>query len=251
MNVLLTNDDGFDSELLRMLCRAFAARGHRVTVSAPATQQSAKSHSFTLSIPLMVHKREMEGAAEAWAVEGTPVDSARVGFMSLATAPIDLVVSGVNDGDNTGLATYVSGTVAAAREASFQHKKAMAVSMQVGTPIETARFFMDWIVTVAEHYVNYPTPDMCVCNLNVPRVPVHELKDPVVCPISTHLYTDAYEKRVSPRGAEYYWIMPLEEPANPTPGSDVEYLQKGHITCTFLTPEPCGQEQFKDFFEEI
>ena len=94
MNVLLTNDDGFDSELLRMLCRAFAARGHRVTVSAPATQQSAKSHSFTLSIPLMVHKRDMEGAAEAWAVEGTPVDSARVGFMSLATAPIDLVVSG-------------------------------------------------------------------------------------------------------------------------------------------------------------
>ena len=251
MNILLTNDDGFDSQLLHMLCRAAAARGHRVTVSAPASQQSAKSHSFTLATPLIVHKREMEGAAEAWAVEGTPVDSARLGLMSLATAPIDLVISGVNNGENVGLATYVSGTVGAAREIAFQQKRAMAVSMQVGTPIETARFFMDWIITVAEHYMTYPAPDMCVCNLNVPRVPVHELLEPVVCPISTNVYRDDYEKRVSPRGTEYYWLSPLQDDANPTPGSDVEYLQKGHITCTFLTPEPCGQEQFKDFFEEI
>ena len=141
MNILLTNDDGFDSPLLHMLCRAAAARGHNVYVSAPATQQSAKSHSFTLTRPLIAHPREMEGAAKAWAVEGTPVDSARLGFMSLADAPIDLVISGMNDGENVGLATYVSGTVGAAREAAFQRKRAMAVSMQVGTPIETARFF--------------------------------------------------------------------------------------------------------------
>ena len=56
MNILLTNDDGFDSQLLHMLCRAAAARGHRVTVSAPASQQSAKSHSFTLATPLIVHR---------------------------------------------------------------------------------------------------------------------------------------------------------------------------------------------------
>lgn len=251
MHILLTNDDGFDSELLQILCRAAAARGHRVTVSAPATQQSAKAHSFTLTTPLIVHKREMEGASAAWAVEGTPVDSARLGFMSLAEEPVDLVISGINNGENVGLATYVSGTVGAAREAAFQEMKAMAVSMQVGTPVETARFFADWVMTVAEHFVAYPSPRMAVCNLNVPRVPMHELKEPVVCPISTNVYRDYYEKRVSPRGTEYYWLSPLQDDANPTPGSDVEYLQKGHITCTFLTPEPCGQEQFKDFFEEI
>lgn len=251
MHILLTNDDGFDSPLLHMLCRAAAARGHRVSVSAPAAQQSAKSHSFTLTQPLIVHRREMEGAAQAWAVEGTPVDSARLGFMSLADEPVDLVISGINDGENVGLATYVSGTVGAAREIAFQRKRAMAVSMQTGTPVETARFFADWVITVAEHYMTYPAPDMAVCNINVPRVPMHELKNPVVCPISTNVYTDEYVGRVSPRGAAYYWLTPMQEDTNPTPGSDVDLLQKGHITCTFLTPEPCDQAAFADFFEEL
>ncbi|MBR4081014.1 MAG: 5'/3'-nucleotidase SurE [Clostridia bacterium] len=251
MHILLTNDDGFDSPLLQLLCRAAAARGHRVSVSAPAAQQSAKSHSFTLNQPLIVHRREMEGAVQAWAVEGTPVDSARLGFMNLVSEPIDLVISGINNGENVGLATYVSGTVGAAREIAFQNKRAMAVSMQYGTDEATARFFADWVITVAEHYMTYPVPDKAVCNLNVPRVPVHELQPPVVCPLSTNVYTDDYEHRVSPRGAEYYWLSPMREDTDPTPGSDVDMLQKGHITCTFLTPEPCDQAAFADFFEGL
>ena len=72
MRILMVNDDGIHSERLSLLCRAAAARGHRVTVCAPAHQQSAKSHSMTIVSPLMIREAQVEGAESAWALEGTP-----------------------------------------------------------------------------------------------------------------------------------------------------------------------------------
>lgn len=249
MHILLVNDDGIDSPALAVLCRAAAARGHRVTVCAPSTQQSAKGHSFTVFTPIMAHKREVEGAAEAWAVDGTPVDCTRLGLMALCGETVDLVMSGINVGYNAGLATYVSGTVGAAREAAFVRKPAMAVSMQVDTPEETLRFFADWAVTLGERLAAYPFPDQAVCNVNVPAVPVYELQPPVMCPISREPWVDGYQRRESPRGGAYFWLEPESFDAQHTPGSDMDYLGRKHITCTFLTPEGCDQAAYSDFLD--
>lgn len=249
MHILLVNDDGIDSYALQVLCRAAAARGHRVTVCAPSTQQSAKGHSFTVFTPVMVHPRQMEGAEAAWAIDGTPVDCTRLGLMALCGDKVDLVISGINNGYNAGLATYVSGTVGAAREASFMRKPSMAVSMQAGTPEETLRFFADWAVALGERLVTYPFPDQAVCNINVPAVPVYELQAPVMCPISREPWVDDYERRESPRGGTYFWLEPESFDAPHTPGSDMDYLGKKHITCTFLTPEGCDQAAYEDFLD--
>lgn len=114
LNILLTNDDGFDSPYLYMLCRAAADRGHHVTVCAPRDQQSGKSQSFSMT-PLFAHERAMEGAEKAYALEGTPADCARAGIKCLCDPRPDLVISGMNKGYNAGLSTFVSGTVGAAR----------------------------------------------------------------------------------------------------------------------------------------
>lgn len=250
MNILLVNDDGFDSPFLQLLCRAAGARGHHVTVCAPSTQQSAKSHSYTIYTPLIAHKRAMEGATEAWAIDGTPVDCCRVGMMNLCDG-VDLVISGINLGYNTGLATFVSGTVGAAREAAFQRIPAMAVSGEPRTPKETMAFFADWAVALGERLVHYPVPEFSVLNVNVPPVPMHELKPPRMCPISRSIYNDHYEQRVSPRGAVYFWLSDYD-PDPATPGSDLDLLQQGHITCTFLTPDDgCGQQKYADLITEM
>lgn len=247
MHLLLTNDDGFSSHLLHVLCKTAAARGHKVTVSAPAAQQSAKSHAFTLSTPLMVRRGRMEGADAAWMVEGTPVDSCRLGMMALADSPVDLVISGINYGYNAGLATFVSGTVGAAREAAFQRKPAMAVSMDLNTPEETLTYFAAYCIRLAEKLIDYPFPDQAVCNVNVPSVPVTALREARVCPLSRNVYKDDYEHRVSPRGDDYYWLEPVIPDESPTPGSDLDLLAQGHITVTFLTPEGCDQADYADF----
>ena len=249
MNILLVNDDGIDNPFLALLCRAAAARGHRVTVVAPAPQQSPKSHCFTIDRPLCAYPRQVEGAADAWAVDGTPVDCCRVGLMCLCVQRPDLVLSGINLGYNTGLATFVSGTVGAAREAAFQGVPAMAVSGEPRTPQETLAFFADWAVALGERLVDYPFPDQAVCSVNVPAVPMHRLQPPVMCPISREHWEDGYERRESPRGGSYFWLMPETFNIPPTPGSDMDYLSRGHITCTLLTPEGCRQEDYAGLLE--
>ena len=247
MHILVTNDDGFDSKNLRILVEACCHRGHRVTVVAPHAQQSAKSHAFTLSVPLLVHEAQMPGAVSAYRVEGTPVDACRIGMLGLSNEKIDLVLSGINEGYNVGLATYVSGTCGAAREAAFQGYKAMAVSMEKETPAETALHFADYAVRIGEKLVVTDVPMQSVLNLNVPPIPSSEVRGGIVCGLSRNVYKDGYERRISPRGQLYFWLKGEEADEHPTPDSDVDYLKRGYLTCTFLTPEGCSQEAYQDF----
>ena len=241
MHILVTNDDGVRSPSLAALSEAAAKRGHRVTVSAPMGEQSARSHAFTLSEPLRVRPARVPGAEAAWAVGGTPVDSCRVGMMCLCGEKPDLVISGINNGYNVGLAVYVSGTVGAAREAAFQQVPAIAASMAVGTPEETVRLFAGWVVALGERLVKSGMPRLTVCSVNVPAVPPARLRAPVLCPLSRLVYRDSYEERVSPRGERYFWLGPEQPQDSPEPGSDVALLTEGHITVTMLCPgADCG-----------
>ncbi|MBR4710856.1 MAG: 5'/3'-nucleotidase SurE [Clostridia bacterium] len=249
MHFLLTNDDGFDSPELHLLCEAAAARGHRITVSAPEEQQSAKSHAFSVFSPLFVREDRMPGAERAYRVRGTPVDSCRLGFMSLAGDRVDAVLSGINAGFNVGLATYVSGTVGAAREAAFAGYPALAVSMEPRTPDDMRAYFADYAVRTAEMMVRGEAayPPQAVCNLNAPCCRVEELKGAKVCGISHLIYKDSYVRYDGPRGDITYWLRPMEPEYNPEPGLDLGLLMQNWITVTFLTPEPCDQRQWESF----
>ena len=247
MYILLVNDDGFDSGLLQILCTAAARRGHRVTVCAPNTQQSAKSHAFTLGTPLKVMRDHMDGALDAWRIEGTPVDACRVGLLGLCEDRPDLVISGINAGYNVGLATFVSGTVGAAREAAFHGYPSMAVSLEPRTPAETVRCFADYCVRLGEKLIHYEAPSQSVCNVNAPPVKVKDIQGAVVCPITCHVYEDGYEKVLSPRGETYFWLSNEIEDMHPSEGTDLDYLHRGFITVTFLAPEGCCQEDYADF----
>ena len=135
MHFLIVNDDGINSPFLPILTQAVKRAGHRVTVCVPATQQSAKAHAFSIEQPILAENREVPDADEAWAIFGTPVDSCRIGAMNLAP-DADAVISGINLGYNVGMSVYVSGTVGAAREATFLHKPGIAVSARyAGVPV--------------------------------------------------------------------------------------------------------------------
>lgn len=88
-------------------------------------------------------------------------------------------------------------------------------------------------------------------NVNVPPVQVYELKQPLMCGLSRNIYRDTYERRVSPRGQVYFWLKPETPDPHPTPGSDVDLLGRGHITCTFLGPEPLEQGRYQDLLDEL
>lgn len=240
MRILVVNDDGIDSRLMRELVRALAARGHRVTVCAPMAQQSGKSHGFSIHTPIMAMPRQLEGADEAWAIDGTPVDCARLGILEFCREP-DLVISGINDGLNKGTATWPSGTVGAAREAALQRLPAMALSIDVGAPEATLQFFCEWSVSLAEYYINHlnETPEGSVLNVNMPAVELACLKEPVICDLCESIYRSEYDRRVNPRGITYFWLREEETDPDVAEKCDTWYLQRGHLTLSFI---PCAQK---------
>ena len=129
MRVLITNDDGIEAEGLKALVEAFKPVA-TVVVAAPAQNRSGAGQSVSfLSGKLRVEERDSADGVKRYAVHGTPADSAIFGLMGPgAEKPFDLVISGINKGENVGEAVFLSGTVGAARQAAMMGVPAIAVS---------------------------------------------------------------------------------------------------------------------------
>lgn len=126
MNILVVNDDGYQSEGIKILADAMKPYG-TVYVVAPHTEQSAKSVAITIHESLVVHQHD----ERRYSVEGTPSDCVLVALNKLKL-PIDLVVSGVNNGFNIGLDTIYSGTIGATMQGLMSGLPGIAFSTDFG-----------------------------------------------------------------------------------------------------------------------
>lgn len=143
MKILITNDDGIESEGLAILTR-WAAKLGEVTVVAPKTQQSGKSHAITIHSPFEVTRVTLGlGEVAAYRVDSTPVDCVRFGTLGL-NAQYDLILSGINRGYNLGEDILYSGTVGAIFEAALRKTRGIALST-VHTTFEHAEAALDGI----------------------------------------------------------------------------------------------------------
>ena len=165
MNILLTNDDGYQSEGLRTLSEALVRAGHAIWICAPTSERSASSHSMTLRGEIII----TEYGKNRYHCNGTPADCILYASKGkiFNTLP-DLVISGINHGYNISTDILYSGTVGAAREAALTGMRSMAVSCTRGSdgtfPFERSAAF------VIDHLDEfYPlTSSECITNINVP-----------------------------------------------------------------------------------
>ncbi len=140
MKILITNDDGIDALGIKLLIE-WAKKLGDVTVVAPKTEQSAKSHAIELIKPIEVLDRSPLYGVEAYSVDSTPADCIRFGILGMHRQ-YDLVLSGINKGQNMGKDIVYSGTVAAIFEAAGLGCKALAISTFVDT-LESAAKHLD------------------------------------------------------------------------------------------------------------
>lgn len=172
-HVMVANDDGIEAPGLSALVRALAVDpSYRVTVVAPAEQQSVSSHSHVTrkEVPLVAHAPI--AGAPAWAVGGTPATTVRLGLSAvLADDPPDLVVSGINRGENDGLSAWTSGTVAAAREAALVGIPGVALSLELDWDDPRPDFdgAARWCKPILDAVRVHGLPAGCYLNVNVPR----------------------------------------------------------------------------------
>ena len=224
--ILVTNDDGIYSEGLRKLaavCREFGD----VTIVAPDREQSAASHALTLNRPLRLLQIE-EGE---WIVDGTPTDCVNLAVLKLMKeARPDLIVSGINFGQNLGDDVTYSGTISAAFEGALLNIPSIAFSALVGE-----HFSFDRCASFAGELTRLALQQHRDANiiLNV-NFPVSDFNGVRLTKLGKRIYSEGVIERRDPRGRKYYWIGGEPPVWHPGEGTDFEAIQNGFISITPL-----------------
>lgn len=235
MHILITNDDGILAPGLRQLTQAALAAGHRVSVCAPDRERSATSHALTIHQALHAQEANVEGA-RGWAVDGTPVDCARLGVYLTREDPADIVISGINRGPNLGGACIYSGTVNAAMEASMAGRPALAASLNSFTQTDYSAA-TELTLRVAEWVLRNPLPRGAIYNLNVPDLPRPAIKGLKTTQVMAPVYlTEArYEGFRSEYGHSYYFLTDGEDVLPYPEDCDEALVRAGWATLSALT----------------
>jgi 5'-nucleotidase len=236
MRILVTNDDGIHADGLAVLERIARTLSDDVWVVAPELEQSGASRALTLSDPLRVRRLD----ERRFAVVGTPTDCVLLAVMNLIEggAP-DLVLSGVNRGQNIAEDVSLSGTVAAAIEGMALGIPSIALSQAMSyfhdavvLNYETAEVFAPGIIA---RLLEVGWPKSVVINLNFPSGPA---TPDIQVEITRQGFRDAYlrhaEKRTDLRGRDYYWLGFKGKLSEPDDGTDLRAIYEGRISVTPL-----------------
>lgn len=228
MLILVANDDGYLSPGITALRDGVAAVGTPVVV-APDRNRSAASHSLTLRRPISVHQH----ASDLYSVAGTPADCVHLALSGLLEQPPDMVVSGINDGPNMGDDILYSGTVAAAVGGRSLGQPAIAVSMASHAPehYDTAAEVVSRLIA---HMAEVPLPADTILNVNVPDVPLSELKGMRATRLGTRHASTNVTRDPTSRGDMMFWIGPAGEVDDNSEGTDFNAVDKGYASITPL-----------------
>ncbi len=237
MRILVTNDDGVFAPGLLALAKAMRELGE-VSIVAPEQNWSASGHVKTMHRPLRVKEVLIQDGSKALASDGAPSDCVALALLGLVEQPIDLVVSGINPNANIGHDVTYSGTVTAAMEAVITgNVPAMAVSMDGpdnhGEPLDfssAARIAKQ----VAKSILLRGLPKGVFLNVNVPYLPLDQIKGYRVTRQGLRVYRDSLDKRTDPRGRPYYWIGGEAPTAIPEEGTDYGAVSNGYVSITPL-----------------
>ncbi len=241
MRILLTNDDGINAPgLIAMehIAREVAGPDGEVWIVAPAFEQSGVGHCISYTHPMMVAKLD----ERRYAAEGSPADCVLAGLHDvMKDAPPDLVLSGVNRGNNSAENTLYSGTIGGAMEAALQGVPAIALSQYYGPgnlglddPFEAAtRYGADLVRRILDATPKQQSDYKLFYNVNFPPVAADDVLGTRVVPQGFRRDTHfSVEPHSSPSGRRFLWIKGGYQ-HNPTaPGTDAAVNLEGYISVT-------------------
>ncbi len=241
MRILITNDDGINApglKVLHAIASDLAGPSGEVWTVAPAFEQSGVAHCISYTHPMMI----AEMGERRFAAEGSPADCVLAGLHDVMKgAPPDLVLSGVNRGNNSAENALYSGTLGGAMEAALQGLPAIALSQYYGPknftaddPFEAAavhganviRKILDATPTASEDYRLF-------YNVNFPPVPAEEVKGTRVVRQGFRRGTHfSVEPHSSPSGRRFLWIKGGEQHIPTEKGTDANANLSGYVSVT-------------------
>jgi len=228
MNILISNDDGYQSTGIRLLAEALS---HMATtnVVAPDRDRSGASNSLTLDSPIRATRADNGFIS----VDGTPTDCVHLAITGLLEQEPDMVVAGINAGANMGDDVLYSGTVAAAMEGRFLGFPAIAVSLasEGANHYETAA---QVAVELVQRVMSGALPADTILNVNVPDLPLDRLAGIQATRLGHRHKSEPVIETQDPRGRPIYWVGPAGSEQDAGPGTDFHAVRTGHVSVTPL-----------------
>lgn len=230
MKILTSNDDGVSAQG-NIFLREKLAQSYEVLTVAPNQERSSCGHAITLGEPIRLNDVD----ENVFSCTGFPADCVLVALGNFyKDQRPDLMVSGINIGANLGQDRFYSGTIAAAREASFRSIPSIAVSLVLNQNdhlkhFETAAHFVNELVAKGIHkYI----PPMTLLNINVPNISVNQVKGMKITTTGYQKYSEEIIKRTDGRGRTYFWVGGTYEGHEDIPGSDCNAVSEGYVALT-------------------
>jgi 5'-nucleotidase len=237
MKILISNDDGYLAPGLAALAKAMSAIAE-IMVIAPDGNRSGSSNSLTLDRPLSVTK----AANGFYFVNGTPSDCVHIALTGMFGFKPDLIVSGINNGQNMGDDTLYSGTVAAATEGYLFGIPAIAFSQVHGGWAEVDSAAQVARELVEQGFAELPRPFLL--NVNVPNLPRAAIKGIQATRLGKRHMSEPVIRAKDPHGREIFWIGPTGAVRDAGEGTDFHATAAGFVSITPLQIDLTHTAQF-------
>lgn len=249
MKILLTNDDGYLAPGIRTVFAHLLKAGHDVVLVAPERNSSGASQSIAVYNPIDITKVE----ERVYFVTSTPADSIRLGLQIVYGSPDnypDLVISGVNMGENVGVDILYSGTVGAAREGAMHDIPSLAFSTNgIGethnkfTNLEAAARIVTELVAKIDSNLR-SMPKVFIWNINIPNIPYNQIKGYESTKLGSRPHHRPLMEQTTPRGTIIYWQGYSADPLEADIGTDLDvYLKQELVSITPIEILPTNYEQ--------
>lgn len=231
MYILVSNDDGIRAKGLAVLCQELSKK-FKVVVVAPDRERSATGHGITVHKPLRVNKLDMpDSPVKGWSVTGTPADCIKIAMDELLEHRPDLVVAGINRGENLATDVLYSGTVSAAIEGVISGVPAIAVSL-LGEKEHDFTYAARFTFNLISLLQNQGFHSKMLLNINVPNVDVEDIRGVEITRLGLRQYTNVVHDRVDPRGRTYYWLAGEVQERVDEEGTDVWAVAQNKVSIT-------------------
>ncbi|WP_136441355.1 5'/3'-nucleotidase SurE [Pacificoceanicola onchidii] len=241
MRILITNDDGINAPglaILEAIAQDIAGADGEVWVVAPAFEQSGVAHCISYTHPTMIAKM----GERRYAAEGSPADCVMAGVHDvLKETPPDLILSGVNRGNNSAENALYSGTLGGAMEGALQGIRSIALSQYLGpetmgldNPFEAAATYgADVVRRILSTNASDDQPYTLFWNVNFPPVPADAVKGVKLAPQGIRPNTNfSVEPHVSPSGRRFLWAKGGNQRIGTAPGTDAAVNLDGYVSVT-------------------
>ena len=241
--LLISNDDGYQSKGIQSLVEMLSDVGD-IIVCAPDDARSGYSCAFSATIPLRLHLREKRDGVEVWSCNGTPVDCVKLALSEICPRRPDLVIGGINHGDNASVNAHYSGTMGVTLEGCMKYIPSVAYSLcdhRDDADFEPLRPF---IRIITAQVLREGLPKGVCLNVNFPLMPM--FKGVRICRMAPGTWFNEVSKCHHLRGYDYWWMVGQYRNDEPeAEDTDRWALDNGYVAITPTKIDLTAYEAFE------